>query len=219
MMTGMPPRTKTKKDWKQQLNYVDLVGWDNWIRIHPAVRERFSTNAHKAVTYKGVMNEVYLSFVGKLFAQCCRLIGTPLALYEGKDVPIEVKVYPNEKLEGMTWDRLYQYQNKPVNRVASTKCILPGTNKEKVSLVEMVGFSFGMELDVYEKAGAIVFESKQFFWQVRNRKVRLPDWLTPGKTLVTQRAINDEEFEFRLDVRHPVLGKVFRQVGVFKAEA
>lgn len=216
-MTGMPPKTKTKKDWKQGLNYVDLVGWNNWIRIHPAIRKRFSTNAHKAVTYEGVMNKVYLSFAGKIFAQLCRLIGTPLALYEGKDVPMEVKVYPNEELKGMTWDRFYQYQDNPVNRVASTKCILAGDGNEEAGLVEMVGFGFGMKLNVYEKEGAIVFESEKFFLQLGNKKIRIPGWLTPGKTLVTQRAINDEEFEFRLDVKHPILGEVYRQVGIFKA--
>ncbi|WP_196139706.1 DUF4166 domain-containing protein [Aliikangiella sp. G2MR2-5] len=216
MMTGMPPEQTIKKDWKQGLNYVDLVGWNNWIRIHPAVRKRFSTNAHRAVTYTGVMNEVHLSFVGKIFAHLCRLIGTPLALYQGKDVPMEVKVYPNEKLKGMTWERFYQYEDKPVNRVNSTKCILPKELLGEAGLVEMVGCGFGMKLNVREEEGAIVFESEYFFWQLGGNKIRIPDWLTPGKTIVSQRAINDKEFEFRLDVRHSVLGVVFRQFGVFE---
>lgn len=210
-MTSSPPKIDLNKNkWVKTLDYRALVGKENWKKIHPAVQKRFSTKAHDTVTYQGVMNEVYLSFAGKIFAQFCRLIGTPLALYEGKDVPMEVKVYPNDKLNGMTWDRFYQYLDKPVNKVKSTKCILPNEG-----LAEMVGFGFGMKLNVTEREGAIVFESEYFFWQVGNKKIRIPDWLTPGKTVVSQRAINDEEFEFRLDVRHPVLGEVYRQVGVF----
>ena len=48
--------------------------------------------------------------------------------------------------------------------------------------------------------------------------MRIPNWMTPGKTIVRQKAINNEEFEFRLDVLHPILGQVYRQIGVFKAE-
>lgn len=209
-MTKAPPKIKNIEN---KSGYRALVGENGWRKIHPAIQERFSEKIHQVVTYRGVMKEVYLSFAGKIFAHICRLIGTPLALYEGKDVPMEVKVYPNEKLKGMTWDRFYHYQNKPVNRVASTKCILP-----EGGLVEMVGFGFGMKLDVFEKNNAIVFESEEFFWKLGNKKIRIPNWMTPGKTTVRQIAINNKEFEFRLSVTHPFLGEVYRQIGVFKAE-
>jgi len=212
-MTKAPPRIKLNNQKFESQGYERLVGNKGWNKIHPAIRKRFSEKLHQPVTYKGVMNEVFLSSAGRVFAQLCRIIGTPLALYEGKDVPMEVKVYPNEKFEGMRWDRFYLYQDKPLNRVASTKCILP-----EGGLVEMVGFGFGMKLDVYEKNGAIVFESENFFLNLGNKQIRIPDWLTPGKTVVSQRAINDEEFEFKLSVVHPVLGQVYRQSGIFRAE-
>ena len=194
--------------------YDALVGKESWKKLHPAIQKRFSEKVHQSVTYKGVMSEVYLSFAGKIFAQVCRIIGTPLALYEGKDVPMEVNVYPNDKLKGMTWERNYQYENRPSNKVISTKCV-----QVDGKLVEVVGFGFGMALKVYEKDRTLFFESENFFWELGNLKLRIPDWLTPGKTIVSQKAIDDELFEFKLEVRHSVLGRVFYQVGVFKAMA
>ncbi len=194
------------------IGYQRLMGLDEWARLHPAIQKRFSTQLNQKVVYKGIMKEVYLSSAGKLLAQCCRLIGNPLALYSAKSVPVEVRVYPNEKLNGMTWDRFYQYENHAVNRVKSTKCKMKNDQ-----LVEMVGFGFGMELEVFEENHKIVFESHRFFWNIGKISLSIPDWLSPGKTIVSQRALDNEQFEFKLDVTHSLLGKVFKQSGIFKA--
>jgi hypothetical protein len=139
------------------LSYRALIGEKDWCRLHPDIQNRFSVNsAHSKVTYTGVMEVIYLSFFGKLLAQLCRIIGTPLALYSGKNIPMKVNVYHDEKLKGMTWDRLYFYPNRSVNRVKSTKCI-----RKNTGLIEVVGF--GMYLKVYEQNNAIVFESTRFF--------------------------------------------------------
>ncbi len=127
---------------------------------------------------------------------------------------IDVEVYRNEKLGGMTWDRFYRYANNPLNRVTSTKCILP----EK-GLIEVVGFGFGMHLKIFEENTALVFESTGFFWQFKGLKVAIPNILTPGKTRVWQEAISDSQFHFNLRVIHPLLGKVFWQTGVFNDPA
>jgi hypothetical protein len=198
-------------EWPLEIDYRKLVGERDWNRLHPDIQKRFSlANAHRCVTYGGVMYEVYLSFAGRLLAQLCRLIGTPLALYSERNVAMEVRVYPDRKLQGMTWDRFYYYAGKKLNRVRSTKCILP-----KAGMVEIVGFGFGMHLTVYEENQAIVFESKRFFWQLGGLKISIPSLLTPGKTIVKQQALNAGRFRFSLQVDHALLGRVFYQVGDF----
>jgi len=208
-VTNNPPQRSNELS-----GYQNLLSNGEWSNLHPAIQRRFSTQLHDSVTYQGEMKEIYLSFAGIILAHCCRLIGTPLALYSEINVPMVVKVYPNKKLAGMTWDRFYQYKNAPLNRVRSTKCVL-----EKNGLVEMVGFGFGMQLDVIEKNGAIIFESKKFFWKSGRIQINIPSWLSPGKTIVSQRALDNDRFEFRLDVTHPVLGKLFKQIGVFVPRA
>ncbi len=194
-----------------KMNFRDLLGKKEWDKLHPEIKARFSSGSNQAVVYKGVMSLVHLSATGKILAQLCRLIGTPLALYSGKNVPMEVKVYPNRKLKGITWDRSYYYSSGTVNRVKSTKCI-----QEGIGLVEMVGFGFGMDLDVYQKGGALFFESNRFFLQIDNYKVPIPDLLSPGKTIVSQRALEGNKFEFRLEVNHSILGRLFKQIGIFE---
>jgi len=193
-------------------DYQSLLGNEAWARLHPDIQSRFSSkNTYRAVVYRGVMQSIHLSLAGKLLAQLCRLIGTPLALYCGKDVPVKVNVYPDNKLKGVTWDRYYYYPAKPTNRIRSTKCILQSSR-----LIEVIGSGFGMYLNLYEKDSAIVFESTDYFLQIFGIKLPIPHLLTPGKTLVRQRALQEGEFEFTLEVDHPLLGAVFKQSGRFK---
>jgi hypothetical protein len=204
-----------KFDLDLPANYRSLLGDDAWARLHPDIQMRFSTKyAHRSVTYRGVMTQIYLSRSGKLLAHLCRLIGTPLALYSGIGIPVEVKVYPHRKLGGMTWDRYYHYPNKKINRVKSTKCI-----QKDNRLIEVTGSGFGMYLTVYEKNSAIYFESTQYFLQLGQFKIPIPALLTPGKTIVRQSVIIDGEFAFRFEAVHPWLGKVFEQCGYFQETA
>lgn len=217
-MSINPPKLDLNKvPQKKQVNeYQQLLGEQAWSNLHPDIQQRFGAGVHEEVTYQGKMSKVHASLVGKIFAQVCRLIGTPLAIHTGEEVPLMVRVYPNNKLKGMTWDRFYTFPNKKINRVKSTKVIQRGSGDEEIGLVEMVGFGFGMKLDVNEVNGALQFASSEFFWEFDNKKFRIPDWLSPGKTMVRQNALSDGRFEFRLDVEHPILGKVFEQVGEFK---
>lgn len=206
-MTGNPPRLNDDL----YSGYPSLLGAAAWRRLHPDIRRRFGgRDAQRAVSYRGTMHEVWMSPAGILLAWLCRSIGTPLALYRGVDVPVTVQVYPDRRRGGMTWDRCYYFAGKKVNRVRSTKCIQP-----QAGLVELVGFGFGMYLNVTESAAAIHFRSTRFFWRLGRFKIPVPHILSPGTTTVVQTALDDGSFRFQLDVVHPLLGRVFRQAGSF----
>ncbi len=210
-MTGTLPLVTLPK----QQGYRALLGERAWRRLHPDIRKRFAHDqAQSSVRYVGIMEEVGMSTAGFFLAHACRLIGTPLALYRGKNVATQVDVSPNTALNGMTWDRLYQFANKSPNRVTSTKCIQADTG-----LVEVVGCGFGMYLRITEDDGAIAFESTGFFCQLNGVKIQLPDWISPGRTTVKQTALDHESFRFDLEVEHPLLGRMFWQTGVFKEKS
>ena len=207
-MTG----TRERVNSNLLASYRSMLGEGSWARLHTDIQKRFSPeHAQRSVTYRGIMTQVYLSLAGKLLSQSCRLIGTPLTPYARTDIPTVVKVYPNKALGGMTWDRFYNYPGKKVVRVRSTKCI-----QNENQLIEVVGFGFGMYLNVYEKCSAICFKSTRYFLQLGQWRITIPDLLTPGKTIVSQSVLADGRFEFRLDVVHPMLGHVFKQIGNFR---
>jgi len=191
-------------------DYQRLLGKRAWSRLSPVIRERFTQHQYPQNTrYTGTMHTVWRSTTGALFAQCCRLIGTPLALHSENNVPIDVHVYEDKHLGGMTWDRYYHYRNHPADRVTSTKRI------EANGLVECVGKAFGMKLRLTENKGALCFTSEHYFFRLGRLRCVIPQWLSPGRTQVMQKDLGNGQFQFTLTIEHSLLGRTFFQTGVF----
>jgi len=193
-------------------SYRNILGAGAWARLKPEVRARFSAKPRRgmAIRYEGIMATVELSFMGWLFAQACRLIGTPLAPYRGTRIPMTIELTPDEKLHGVAWHRSYDFPNKAEFTVRSTKC--KGAGNE---FIEHIGCGFRMRLELSEKGGGLVFTSSAYELQFAGRRFRLPDLLTPGITTVTHVQLAGDRFRFSLSVDHPLLGRTIYQDGEF----
>ncbi len=188
-----------------------LLGEAGWARLHPEVRRRFGIEPEATRHYAGFMSEVRLSRLGWLLAQACRLIGTPLAPWRGRDVPVLARVYRDTRRDGTAWERFYCYPARQPVRVASTKVC-----DRAAGLMEVVAGGLGMYLRLFEREGALFFESRGYFWEVLGRRLPLPGLLTPGRTLVSHAEAGGGSFRFTLEMRHPVFGETVFQTGLFR---
>lgn len=193
-------------------SYRTILGAAAWDRLKPEVRERFSAKPRrgKAIRYAGVMETVEWSFMGWLFAQVCRLIGTPLAPYRGKNVPMEIELVPDKKLQGVAWNRRYVFSPSREFTVRSTKCQV--RNGE---FIEHIGRGFSMRLELSEQNGDLVFTSTAYKLAVAGRNFRIPSLLTPGVATVTHEQLTGDRFRFTLSVDHSLLGRTIYQDGEF----
>ena len=147
---------------------------------------------------------------GWLFAQVCRAIGTPLAPYRGRNIPMSIELIPDEKLHGVAWNRRYEFSPSNTFTVCSTKCA--GQNSE---FVEHIGCGFSMRLKLSENKGGLVVTSVAYEIVVAGRHFRIPALLTPGVTTVTHEQLTGDRFRFTLSVDHPLLGRTIYQDGEF----
>ncbi|HTM81681.1 DUF4166 domain-containing protein [Asticcacaulis sp.] len=187
-----------------------LLGGD-WYRLHPSVRARFAHEPEQPVLYEGVMETVYCSRAGWLFAQLTRLIGNPLTARRGRDIPMQVLLTKREG-GGVWWRRTYGF-DRPVT-VTSAK-----RENARGQLCEYVGMGFGMRLRVYAKDGALHFTSERYFWEIAGRQIPLPHWLSPGETHVSHTDLGGGNFRFTISMDHRQLGRTFYQTGVFREAA
>ena len=195
--------------------YRRLLGSAAWMRLAPEIRRRFSVRPgpFRAIGYSGTMHVVHLSFAGWLFAQFCRLFGTPLAPRRGFDIPMKIRLYRNDALDGTTWERDYDFSPRSHFVVSSTKYC-----DENGRLCEYLGNGFSMRLTVVERNRSLVFESDGYYVRIPGTRLRIPDWLTPGRTVVVHEQIDGDRFRFCLSVDHPVLGCTIFQDGEFYSE-
>lgn len=199
-------RTRLRPDFQR------LLGEAAWRRLPEAVRARFGSHADsRAATYRGRM-KVKASRWGRYLACLCQLIGTPVAPFEGDDVPVEVRVY--DVAEGGTvWERCYDFDGRATVVVRSTKKL-----DDDGCLVEQLNAGLHMRLRVLEDEGALHFVSTGYFFEIAGLRVSLPDWFPPGRTHVVHEDCGDGRFRFTMHTEHPALGEMFFQSGIFARE-
>ncbi|MFZ5671174.1 MAG: DUF4166 domain-containing protein [Pseudomonadota bacterium] len=181
-----------------------------WPGLPTAVRRRFGPHAPGETTlYEGRMR-VEANLAGRLIAQVCRLIGTPLAPWTGADVPVTVAVSLDGG-GGLVWARAYRFAGRPPCLVSSTKLA-----DDRLGLLEVVRGGLGMALDIEAADGALHFRSRRYFLRLGGRRWPIPHLLTPGRAHVIHRDQGAGVFRFTLTFDHPWLGRTFRQDGLFR---
>jgi len=194
--------------------YERLVGSAGWRRLAGDIRQRFSEKPTpgQPICYSGIMHAVQCSRTGLLLAQLCSLIGTPFAPHRGTDVPVLISLRHSARADSVVWDREYRYPRRAAVLVRSTKVSTAD------GLLECVGCGFGMQLAVFEADRELHFLSQRYFWRIGGWTLWLPHLLSPGTAHVIHADLGGGRFRFTMSIRHPLLGSVFYQEGVFMRE-
>lgn len=79
-----------------------------------------------------------------------------------------------------------------------------------------MGGGIGMALEVSVESHALVFRSTGYYWRCGLVLLRIPGWLTPGRTEVRHREERDGRFSFTLSVTHPWFGQIIHQLATFR---
>ncbi len=206
------PKIREEDAERKESSIKKLLG-DDWVKLHPNVQQRFATEptVREHVFYRGKMETVECSFVGKIFAHITRLIANPLTPYEGDNVSMDVLLYRKTGLAGVYWRRTYYYEGRTPYTVMSVK-----RSDSKGRMTECVGAGFGMVLDVTAEDENLHFRSTRYFWQLGKLRVPLPHILTPGETHVIHEDLRGGDFRFTISMTHKYLGRTFYQTGIFR---
>jgi hypothetical protein len=199
-----PARTSLHPDFRR------LVGDVAWASLPEAVRVRFDAASHRTPRrYPGAM-DVRMNWLGWLFAQSCRLIGTPLSPWSGAAVPVTVTV---RLLPGgaVLWGRTYAYPGRRALTIASRKEVGPGG-----ALLEITRGGLGMRLALTVEDRALVFRSTRYFLRLGVLSLPIPLSLTPGRACVVHRDLGGGRFHFGLSFVHPLAGETFSNAGDFQ---
>jgi len=209
------PRPDIEPDIRD-LRFRALMRETEWASLPAAIRHRFSKRlaSGRTVVYAGEVLDTFMSRGGWLLAQAARLFGGPLPTMRCKHVPSVVTVTEDKATRGQIWTRLYARRGKFPQVIHSCKRFGGPTGLE-----EYVGYGIGMALTVEAREGALIFRSKDYFFEAFGLRVTLPKWLTPGAIYVTHAELPDGKFSFTLQVIHPRLGLLIRQMAIFREVA
>ena len=195
------------------LRFRALMSEDEWASLPLSIRRRFSKRLAGGATavYAGEVLETRLSRAGWWLAQAARLIGGPLPVTRCTHVPSVVTVTEDKVSGGQVWTQLYARHDGFPQVVHSAKRFRGDTGLE-----EYVGRGVGMTLTVDAREGALIFRSRHYFFDIFGLRLLLPGCLCPGALTVTHAELPDGKFSFTLQVIHPRLGLMIRQMAIFR---
>ena len=202
-----------KRTGLHDLRFCALLGAAAWSRLPPAVRARFGKRLEPdaAVTYVGTIVDSHRTLPGRLLADFCRLIGGPLPLDADVGVPAVVTVTEDGASGGQFWTRLYGRLRGFPQVIHSSKRFAGPTGLE-----EYLGRGFGIALTVSADEEALHFHSDHYFLALAGVRLRLPRWFSPGALTISHVDRGEGWFAFVLSLRHPLLGEIIGQTGVFR---
>ena len=193
--------------------FRDLVDEADWQRLPVAVQARFERELAPldSAAFVGEVASTRMTLYGRFWAQLARLIGAPLPLRSVAHTAAAVIVTRDGLSDAQVWTRLYHQTGRLPQVIQSTKRFAGSTGLE-----ECVGAGIGMALAVSVEHRALVFRSTEYFWHAGGFRLRIPDWLTPGRIAVIHREERAGRFSFTLIVTHPWFGETVHQVGFFR---
>ena len=195
----------------RQIDVREVIGGAAFARLPEMVQARFGRHGphHAPIVYRGMMEKVEASRLGRLIAFAARLIGNPVVVARGRNVPCTVTLYPDDKLGGTVWHRCYGFADG--HEVAATT----KRRGDDGGAIESFSGLFGMPLDIREVTGELHFITDSYFAEWRGWRLTLPRWLSPGRLTVVHRDEEDGWFRFIMTLEHPLLGVLLHQDGVF----
>jgi len=188
--------------------YPDLVGAENWARLPLRTRTRFLCRGGFAC-YRGRIVESQCSTFGRLLRQLGRLAGGPLPLDTATGPAAVVVMTVGDG--NHAWTRLYRRRRGRPQAIRSIKRFRGHTGLE-----EYLGGGICIALRMRVEGRSLVFESDGYCIAFGNRRLRIPDWLSPGRLCVRHTELKAPCFRFSLALEHPRFGLVIRQDGVFE---
>jgi len=82
-------------------------------------------------------------------------------------------------------------------------------------LIEIIGFGFGLRLQVSVENGDLIYLGKGHFWQCGSYRLNIPDWLLLGTATISEHAVSEDEFYLDFAIRHPLWGVSYYYRGNF----
>ena len=187
---------------------------DSWDDLGGVIKQHYFLRPYSDdyICVSGVMSEVYHSTIAKFFLPFGMLFGAVVP-YRGRNVPIDVHYSCSKGDANIYWDRVFKFSEENHYHFKSH---MEHTKDNEV--IEFVRFGVGMRLRVTAENGAIVFRDSGYIWRLFGRDLPIPVGLLFGKAYVEERPVDENNFEMKMTLEHPLFGVMFRYAGAFSLE-
>ncbi len=185
---------------------------DNWQRLEGIVQRHYemAPGCSSEMTITGVMDEVFHSYIAKLFLLPARIFGA-LVPYRGKAIQTVVRNWTTaDDPYAMFWHRTLRFPGRPPVEFRSRMEYWHGDE-----IIEYVRYGLGIRMRMSVEDGALVFKSSAYVWRFAGLPLNIPAWALLGDAKIVERALSDKAFYICFEIVHPLFGRTFGYSGTF----
>ncbi len=190
--------------------FKSVFGGD-WDKLPPVMRRHYANRPYHddVVIVEGSMN-VESSLAGRLFSPLFRLAGT-LVPYEGRHIPATVLFVSDTRSNAFRFDRIFHFPGREPYRFRST--MIPAGGGD---IIELMRFGIGWQAHYKWNGKKILLTHKGYALKTGNRLISLPLDRIIGRGSAEETPVDDDTFSMKMEIRHPLWGRVFSYSGTFK---
>ncbi len=198
--------------------YEQALG-EEFNKLHPRIQERFGfdSKAEVASIGHGVMDYIWFSKLATIPLQ----LGTMRNIMfpqSGKTIPFTIENYAYRDRFGretVTWNRRFKFQNK-LRKFDATMIYSRKRNRIVDYLGNKQHLAVDLSISVASNGGIRIRSGDQRFYEGW-LQFRFPRTLTGVAEVCEWYDDTEEQFKISVEVRNPLIGRVFQYKGSFQA--
>jgi len=197
---------------KQAPIFQPIFG-EQWSSLPPVMYRHYSNRPYcdDVVVVVGKM-DVEFGWLVSLLTPFLKIFGA-LVPHQGHDIPVTVRFSSEADSAAFCLKRTFNFKNKKPY-VFSSKML---QIKDDV-IVEFMKFGIGWKHRFYYDGKKVILEHRGYVWKVFGIIIPIPLGLLLGKACAEEEAINDNSFRMKMNIIHPLFGKMYEYRGVFEVQ-
>ncbi|MDD9900083.1 MAG: DUF4166 domain-containing protein [Alphaproteobacteria bacterium] len=181
-----------------------------WDDLPPIMKKHYANRpySHDTTATTGVMR-IESSAMGRMLTPLFMLAGT-LIPYEGDNIPATVRFSSDPASNVFKFDRTLHFPGKKPYRFLSRMKPVGGNE-----LVEFMRFGLGWRMAYGWTGEKVTLTHRGYVLNIFGFLLPLPLGLFMGKGMAEETPIDDNTFSMKMEINHPLWGKVYGYSGVF----
>ncbi|MCB2081949.1 MAG: DUF4166 domain-containing protein [Hyphomicrobiales bacterium] len=182
-----------------------------WNALPPVMRIHYQNRpfSDDVLTVEGIMN-VERSWLAVMFSPLFQLIGT-LVPHQAKNVPVTVHYRSEKNSARFCFDRTFHFTDRAPHHFFSRMLQI----KDNI-VVEFMRFGIGWRIRYEWDGEKVMLHHAGYVWKLFRALIPLPiEWVL-GTAYAEEVPLSENRFYMKMEIMHPLFGKVYGYDGEFR---
>jgi len=156
--------------------------------------------------------DVEFGWLVGLLSPFLRIFGA-LVPHQGHNIPVTVHFRSEPDSAAYCLDRKFNFKNEKPYVFYSKMIQVKGD-----VIIELMKYGIGWKHRFYFDGEKVILEHRGYVWKIFGIIIPIPLGLLLGKGYAEEKSLSDNRFRMKMNITHPLFGKMYEYRGVFEVK-